>query len=444
MKKLLIIFCLCTTLYSNAQLTWDRTYSSHCANSIVQTYNNEYVYGGAKYYSMLQEWNITRLNPSGDIIHDSTFCHGNDGRVCCINNTSDSGYIVLGQDTSVWVLRYDKNDHLLWNKYLLTSLAEPMDLVSINNGHIIVGRYYTANMIYDLFIIRINDQGDTVWTKRFNNGPFAEGTAIIQAYDSGYICICNKENGSWLYKINEQGDSLWTKRISFYDFDRGTTICKTNDSCYIIGGNNSGCLFFTKADKDGNVIWTKLYIDPDHFFNEFYCHKIIQTFNNGYIAACEGLVYHIHYTDTYARIIRLDSNGDSTRYLRPSFPSGAEDIISTTDSMFVFSGYKVGKAWVVKSDSIFDFTVGLPEKTEKVKFENYPNPFSTYTTFRFNDRTSIEGTLRIYDMLGNLIFTTKLRNQNNYEYFPDNLNSGVYFYEIFIKNNLYRGKMIKQ
>ena len=147
MKKLIIILGLFTFLHSNAQLTWDSTYYDHSANSIIQTYNNEYIVAGAVFKSMSFRWNISKLDSSGKIIKDTIFIQNSDHKLH-INATPDSGYIVLGMDTSTMIFRYDKNDQLLWKKYLP---GASQDIINSNdNGHIIIGNCYVANMHSDL------------------------------------------------------------------------------------------------------------------------------------------------------------------------------------------------------------------------------------------------------------------------------------------------------
>ncbi|MBS1551401.1 MAG: T9SS type A sorting domain-containing protein [Bacteroidetes bacterium] len=69
-------------------------------------------------------------------------------------------------------------------------------------------------------------------------------------------------------------------------------------------------------------------------------------------------------------------------------------------------------------------------------YQNFPNPFNPSTTIKYQLSVSGFVSLRIYDVLGNMVkkLVNKIQPTGNYEFFfeANNLSSGVYFYSLWI------------
>lgn len=102
--------------------------------------------------------------------------------------------------------------------------------------------------------------------------------------------------------------------------------------------------------------------------------------------------------------------------------------------------------WIPEPES----TTGINDEPVSVnkEFFNYPNPVNNTTTFRFNLKSSATISLKVYDMVGNLIktvfdgFQTEGMkdipwNVRNEQGLP--LESGSYIYELQIRNNTMAG-----
>jgi flagellar hook assembly protein FlgD len=75
-----------------------------------------------------------------------------------------------------------------------------------------------------------------------------------------------------------------------------------------------------------------------------------------------------------------------------------------------------------------------------------PNPFNPQTTFKFSLQQDSEVKLIIYDVMGReveKIFEGRLSGGiHNYEWNAGRYNSGVYFYKLFIDQEVYTDKLI--
>lgn len=70
--------------------------------------------------------------------------------------------------------------------------------------------------------------------------------------------------------------------------------------------------------------------------------------------------------------------------------------------------------------------------------QNYPNPINPNTTFVFHLKDNEYASLKIYDILGNEIATViqgnTLKGVNEFHWFPQNISSGLYLYQLQTNN----------
>lgn len=81
-----------------------------------------------------------------------------------------------------------------------------------------------------------------------------------------------------------------------------------------------------------------------------------------------------------------------------------------------------------------------------VQIENFPNPFSTVTTIKYNVPVKSMVTVKVYDMNGNEIKTLANAQQSQGDYeIPFNradLQNGTYFYQVRVGSNVGVKKMV--
>jgi len=186
--------------------------------------------------------------------------------------TSDDNYVISGNtsDNHVFLIKTDSEGKKIWSKiynYYSESFSESI-LETQDNGIIIVGTAYkySAGGSYDsdVLIIRTDDSGDTLWTKRIGDRMYDYGNSIDLTSDGGYIITGTIENlkfydkDIYLIKINHSGDTLWTRPYHLLEHDYGYSVKQTPDRGYIItgytesdGGNRN--IFLMKTDSLGHT-----------------------------------------------------------------------------------------------------------------------------------------------------------------------------------------------
>jgi len=134
---------------------------------------------------------------------------------------------------------------------------------------------------YDFWVIKISSTGKLIWEKSFGGKEIDEARAITTSNDGNFIIVgdtrssendVTSNNGAadlWIIKINTNGDLIWEKTLGGSSFDAARSISKTNTDTYIISGSsrslnadasknqgqNDGWLL--EIDGTGKLVWQK-------------------------------------------------------------------------------------------------------------------------------------------------------------------------------------------
>lgn len=201
----------------------------------------------------------------------------------------------------------------------------------------------------DYYLIKIDTDGDTLWTRTYGGPDDEWGRSVQQTEDGGFIIggyVGNnlEENYDFfLVKTDSNGDTLWTRTYGGSDLDKAYSVQQTNDGGYIIGGRtgiytNPGYLwdaYLVKTDADGDTIWTRTFGESDGWD---WIESVCQTDDGGYVAV--GVSDYVHNETANVFLIKLDADGDSVW----AHTYGGEDmdygysVEQTADGGFIIGG----------------------------------------------------------------------------------------------------------
>jgi hypothetical protein len=221
-----------------------------------------------------------------------------------------------------------------------------------------------------LFASTIHGQGpDTVWTKTYGWGNFDGASSICPTFDGFYI-VTGFVNGSdiwvgcdlWLLKLNAQGDTLWTRTYGGSQNDVGSRVIETFDHGYIILGETESFgtgnvdIWLLKTDNAGDTIWTRTYGGAGWEGAS----SVQQTPDGGYIVVGSTASFGAGYADVY--IIKTDANGVAqwTRTYGGANWDGAFSVDVATDGGYIIAGQTASsgagntEGWLLRTDTTGD------------------------------------------------------------------------------------------
>jgi hypothetical protein len=226
---------------------------------------------------------------------------------CVRQTVPDSGYIIAGYSETVgagggdaFVVKTDASGNLLWGmpyggvdwdeaRYIRQTFPD--------SGYIVVGSTgsYGAGAD-DVYLIKIDADGDTLWTRTYGGTASDYGYSVEQTLpDSGYVIVGNTysfgagNSDLYLVKTDQAGDTLWTRTFGGSGVEHGYSVQQTSPQTgYIIAGatrsfgKGSADAYLIKTTWGGDSLWTRTYGGPEH--DEGYC--VRQTApDSGYVIA---------------------------------------------------------------------------------------------------------------------------------------------------------------
>ncbi|QXP72883.1 hypothetical protein H0I31_04060 [Tenacibaculum sp. AHE15PA] len=226
--------------------------------------------------------------------------------------TSDGGYIVLGFTQSIdgdiittkttvqydyWLLKFDANDELQWQKtYGGSNDEKAYKIIQTNdNGFAVIGYSKSddgdlnSNQGFeDVWILKLNASGNILWKTSTGFSGTDQGFSLIQTSDNGYfiasildvtasgglgnVKTAAKHAGGdyWGIKLDTNGTIEWRKYFGGTNTDTCYDITETSDGYLMVGSsdsddvditNNKGGYDFwvVKTDKAGTLLWEKSF-----------------------------------------------------------------------------------------------------------------------------------------------------------------------------------------
>ncbi len=257
---------------------------------------------------------IAKLDSNGNYLWAKKAGASSDDKGYAITSLSDNSSIVTGEfqgtatfgsttltadDRDVFIAKIDSDGNYLWAKqgggnnydrgYGIASLSD--------NSSIVTGFFYdtatfgsttlTSAGNYDVFIAKIDSDGNYLWAKRGGSSSDDRGIAITSLSDNSSI-VTGYFNGTatfgsttltsagskdvFIAKLDSNGNYLWAKQGGSSSADRGIAITNLSDNSSIVTGEFQGTATFgsttltsagdrdvyvAKLDSNGNYLWAK-------------------------------------------------------------------------------------------------------------------------------------------------------------------------------------------
>ena len=194
--------------------------------------------------------------------------------------TNDSGFAILGS-TGGWgaengdfaLIKTDSLGNQQWSKTIGTVQTEEgvsMKLLP-DGGFILAGNTSTSSGDYNIYVVRTNSVGDTVWTKQLGGEGWDLCGEII-ALSTGGFCVSGTSYGPShelgamsIYGLNSTGNVLWNSFLENEGEQKASSILEINPGNIFMAGSainpatGSEDMAITKWASNGNLLWAKFY-----------------------------------------------------------------------------------------------------------------------------------------------------------------------------------------
>jgi len=195
----------------SGDVEWQKVYKIGVAkeiNSIQQTIDGGFILSGKVLYSSYGEDVIVlKLFPGGDLEWQMTYGSGtyNNDAACCIQKTSDGGYILTGYT------QY---------KYSVDDYGDK-----------------------DVLVLKLSSTGNLEWSHVFGGNGDDYASSIQQTGDGGYTVAGTTfsysagEMDIWIFKLSSSGEIDWQRTYGALSDEMPYSIQQTSDDGYLAAGS---------------------------------------------------------------------------------------------------------------------------------------------------------------------------------------------------------------
>jgi hypothetical protein len=312
----------------NGEESWHNNFPMNEINLIGtvvhQTTDGGYIIVGNIGGSWLWDVLVIKADANGDLVWQKSFGksdgpdHGDD-----ILQTSDGGYIVLGDTTSYgqggydfWLIKLAADGTEQWNKTIGGESSDiPTSFTTTGDGgYLIVGSTDAVDGMGDIWVVKTDANGEEVWQHTYGDAAFIEDGICIKPESNGYIILGNLydeygNESTWLLRIDDQGTLQWDTQISGDEILHATSISPTTDGGYFITGSLYDMVswisdaYFLKLNHQGATQWIKTVDVSEGFSDE--ANWGIQARDGGYVAVGSTGDFNNFTSDTF--ILKIEA-----------------------------------------------------------------------------------------------------------------------------------------
>jgi hypothetical protein len=271
--------------------------------------------------------------------------------------------------TDFYLVETDINGNFIREKIVGNELDDEATSIIIGNdeNYLLGGNTTTASGTKDMLLFKLNGEHEIVWQKTYGGSNNEELNFILPVENSGYFLVGLTESfgaGSrdvYLIRIDENGNELWSKTYGGLNQEGGNQIIPTDDGNYLLFGftQTFGAgdrdFYLLKINPQGDVIWTKTYGSPNYEETQ----EIVKVASGGYLLFGHSAAFDLNH-DMYA--VKINEDGDIVwgETYGGNAHDGGEGTLKDSDGNFLLLGRSNSfgngeQAYLVKTNSSGEF-----------------------------------------------------------------------------------------
>lgn len=214
--------------------------------------------------------------PGGNVSYSKATCHADNG------NFYSGGTAFINGDWDIYIIKLNPYGDTIWTRIIDTLATDVYAMAPTGDGGCIItgDNHYT---------IKLSSTGSIVWAKYYG-GVGIQLYDIIKTSDGGYIAcgeffdVNNFTHNGYLMKLDVNGNFQWQQIYMTNDFKIMNSIIELQDGIYIVTGgvhDYSGDTlraFLWKLNSIGNVVWQKKYMANNRICSGYEVNKTNNTY----------------------------------------------------------------------------------------------------------------------------------------------------------------------
>lgn len=290
MRHLLPAFALLCSAPAWAQ-GWEKSFGGNKEDqglAVIQTADLGYlVIGYSESFPSFQDQDIdvyaVKTDVDGTLVWEETFDDGFTEYANAVLQAPDGAYLIAGEISfqsssgpfEAYLLKISEQGKKQWHRSYSDPSAHSLrinDIVAApDGGYLLVGMavYSSPNSNEDIFLLKVDENGDEQWRKIFGTTRGEEARAAI-AFENGYV-LCGTEDNPQpppiafggdmvVYRLDAEGETIWKRSVSTLEEEAGNDIVATQDGNFVIAGfsGNNPDVALWKYDGQGNQLWESI------------------------------------------------------------------------------------------------------------------------------------------------------------------------------------------
>jgi hypothetical protein len=246
-------------------------------NSTVESFDNNLLIGGY-YGSNISALKIAR---NGKLVWRNDVNAGYKSLVFSIAETADHSIFLCGSTSrhlastqeDILLVKLNQAGDTIWTRtYGGSELEYGYNMIATSDGNLLIAASTKSfgDPYGDLYLLKLNTNGDTLWTKTYPDQGEEQPYHLLETRNGEYLLTAtNKDNATqaelYMLKINASGTQLWDKRLGSLQNKKGySTIELPNGDLITCGSINTSSgveqdVLVMKTDPSGTVIWEKQF-----------------------------------------------------------------------------------------------------------------------------------------------------------------------------------------
>lgn len=232
-----------------------------------------------------------------------------------------SGSFDDGMSSQIILMEINNLGYEEWRKTYGGQFADQAESMveDIDGNYLIAGYTETIDNSYQVYALKVTASGDTIWTRQYGGSSWDFCRQAVALSDGGFALFgqtYSSGSGSgdfYLIRIDSEGNPLWTKTYGGVGDENGHAISLTSSGGFYLTGNTESFGaggadgYVIKTDMLGDTIWTRTFGgEKDEF-----CLGATTTFDDGVVAV--GGSFSNSPDEGDFMMYKLSSEGDSVR-----------------------------------------------------------------------------------------------------------------------------------